>query len=619
MFTDPIANPYNPYAPTLDPARFFGRDEVFAFIRQQLITERRTRAIAIIGQRGIGKTSILLQMNSQLDSRTLVAYVDLSTVRFGEDGGLLVSMADAARDALETVGISTYRLPPAPDGSAADLENWFIETYLDVTLSALHGRRLLFMFDETAALFNALDRGEMSATLPDFLSDLLARDERLDMLFALDSADETRAEAFAPLTDPMLHKRISYLDPDAAEALIRRPSAPFYKLADDAVQAILSLTDGFPYLLHVVNRLLFERSATRDHVGLITLSDVQAILPQAIADADLILRPVWETASLIERRTLAALTALTESGSGKPIRLDEVRAWLINETEEPIDETSLAATLRRLEYSEVIRSFASRRYRFATGLQQQWLMVHGEGGVVESVPAPPRPPPRRTAIPIILLFAVGIGLVFIIGRFATNATNALTAANLSPTLTLGLDIVATQRAVNATNTQLAVPTNTSTYTPTHTATATRTPTSTHTPSNTATATQTVTYTPTHTPTATLTFTLTSTSTTSRTPTPSATSPFTATSTRTFTPSFTVTASHTATATRTFTPAPSSTFTPIFTATFTPSATLTNTSTETITPSLTLTPTDTQTATPRPTALPIATRYLPTAPPLKPTK
>lgn len=595
MFTDPIANPYNPDVPTLDPARFFGRDDAFAFVRQQMIAERRAHAIALIGQRGIGKTSILRQMVYQLDTRILTAYVDLAEVNFLDIGGLLVAMADAARAAMETAGLSTYRLPPTPEDPATDLQKWFAETYLDVTLSALRTRRLLFLFDETASLFRALDHAEVSATLPDFLSELLGHDERMDMLFALDTADETRAESFAPLADPMLHRRVSYLDADASEALTRRPSAPFYKLEDDAVSAILALAGGFPYLLHVVNRLLFERSAARDHLSPITFSDVKAVLPQAISDADPILRPVWENASPNEQRALSALSALTESGGGKLIRLDDVRAWLIHETEEPIDETTLAATLRRLEYQEVIRTFASRRYSFATGLQQQWLIVHGDGGVVEHAPAPPPPPVRRSAFPFIFLIAVGILLVFIIGRYATNAANTFSAANLSPTLTLGLDIIATQHSVDATNTQLAIPTATPTYTPTFTPTYTSTATLTATPTFTLTPSQTLTpsMTPSYAPT--FTFTPSNTPTSTRTPTRTFTPTFTLTPSLTFTPSRTATATATLTATPTFTDTP------------------TDTATATITPSETLTPTDTETPTPLPTVVPIPTRFLPTAP------
>lgn len=606
MYTDSVANPYDPFTPVYDPQHFFGRTDVFSFIQQQLIVEHHPQAVGLIGQRGIGKTSLLLQLPTQLGARTLIAYIDLSRVAYDDAGGLLSAMADAARAAFDVVGISTYRLPPTPDHvSATELESWFAETYLTVTLSALHNnRRLLFAFDETAALFDALDRHEVSADLPDYLSRLLARDERLNMLFTLDSNDEPRADAFAPLADPLLRRRVSYLDSAAAEALTRRPAAPYYQLQDDAVNAIVALTGGSPFLLHVVNRLVFELSELRGHRGLITLADVRSILPNAIAEADALLRPAWEQATSGEQMALAALAALTETSGGRPIQLDDMRGWLLRESETPIDETSLAATLRRLEYREVIRIFASRRYTFAIGLQQQWLLIHGNSPADSAVPPiTSGVPPRRLAVPLVMLVLVGACLVLLIGRLALGAVNTAAAAQ-SPTVTLGLNLAATQHAIDATNTQLAIPTATPTHTATFTATLTNTVTASWTLTHAATFTATATSSPTGT------FSATPTITASYSPSPLPSLTLTPLSSSTLTASPTVTGTNTVTATA------SLTTTPLPTNTLTAPVMLTETATATMipSPSLTATPSDTitQTATSTPTVLPsTAAEQLPT--------
>ncbi len=573
-FTAPSANPYDPLIPAGDPARFFGREDIFAFVRQQLIVEHRRYALALIGQRGIGKTSTLLQMPQHLDGRILIAYVDLSAVQYSDEGGLLPVMADAARAALEAAEISTYRLPPTPaDVSAAALETWFAETYLEVTLSALrNNRRLLFLFDETAALFAALDRNEIKADLPNFLSDLLARDERLNMLFALDSADESRAEHFAPLADPLLHRRLAYLDNAASESLIRVPAAPFYTLKDDAVSAIQTLTGGFPYLLHVVNRVLFERSAARDHRFPVTRGDVQGVLTQAIADADPIFRATWESAPLTEQRVLAALAWVTEAGGGRSIRFDDMRAWLLQATEEPVEETSLAAALRRLEYRETIRVFASRRYVFAAGLQQQWIIVYGNIRPALPTPVAPAIPARRAALPLIGVAIVGVLAVILIGRAALGFAATGNAPPLSPTVTLAVNIADTQSAVDATQTQLALPTATPTRTPTFTRTATNSPTATRT----ITASTTATFTATRT----ASMTATGTASITHTATPSITASATATPILSPTPSILPTIALSSTPTPTLTSTPTSTTTD----------TETSTATETMTPTATATAT-----------------------------
>ncbi len=566
---EPNRNPYDPQRPTTDPALFFGREDVFAFIRQRLIAGRRAQAIAIIGQRGMGKTSVLLQSAYQIESRYLIAYIDLADVRFDEVGGLFAAMADSARQALEDAGLSTYRLPPLPEEPDVDLFKWFSENYLDVTLSALRrNRRLIFLFDETSHLLDAIDRRDIPADIGDTLGQLIAADERMDIIFAVDAEDEPRLEAFAPLSDPLLHKRLGLLDDANAEALIRRPSAPYYEVQSDAVEGILTMAGGHPYLLHVLNGLLWERATSRWPKSAVTLGDVNAVIRQATDEADPILRLTWDHSTPNERRALSALTAMTTANRGMPIRTEDVRLWLLREGDEPLDETALAAALRRLEYREVLRSTANGMYTFTTGLQHQWLVLNGDAQPISASAASPRPPARRLAIPTVLMLSLAVLLALFLGRLATASVGSNSE---TPTVTLDLNIQATQQAVAATQTFLAIPTST------HTSTASWTPTTTFTPTNTPTYTRTATF----------------------TMTPTATEPPTSTGTITpsFTPSITRTPTATRTPTKTATPTRTSTSTPTYT--FTPTLTLTPSitppATVTRTPPLTITPPEFPTA------------------------
>jgi hypothetical protein len=554
MMNETPRNPYDPQRPTTDPAMFFGRDDVFAFIRQNLITGRRAQAMAIIGQRGMGKTSVLMQIVHHVEARYLIAYIDLADVRFDEVGGLFAAMADAARQALETAGLSTYRLPPLPTDPEVDFLKWFSETYLDVTLSAVRGgRRLVFLFDETSRLLDAIDRRDVSEDFHTTLSELLARDDRMDIIFAVDAEDEHRLETFSPLSDPLLHRRLGPLDDTAAKALTRQPSAPFYELEGEATEGVLTMTGGQPYLLHVVNGLLWERAQSRRQrekvigKGTVTLDDVHAVLRQATDEADPVLRMSWVRSTHNERRALSALTALTNANYGLPVRIEDARLWLLRESDELLDETALAAALRRLEYREVLRSSEAGTYTFTSGLQHQWLVLNGDAQPVSAVSTSARPPVRRMVIPVTLLLSVAVLLALILGRLVATPVSG---AQSSPTVTLALDIIATRRAAEATQTFQAMPTFTPSRTPTPTITPTSTPSSSPTPSNTPT--------------------FTSSPTASNTPTISGTPRPSNTPTRTLSPTPSRTPTYTATRTSTITPPPSSTSTP----TITPSPPLT---------------------------------------------
>src|SRR5258706_5942553 len=102
-----IHNPYDPQHPATKPEMFFGRDDIFTFIRQGLITGHRAQGMAIIGQQGMGKTSLLFQVSRHVVARYVTAYVDLSDVHFEVVGALYTHMADAAWLALGVAGLRT--------------------------------------------------------------------------------------------------------------------------------------------------------------------------------------------------------------------------------------------------------------------------------------------------------------------------------------------------------------------------------------------------------------------------------------------------------------------------------------------------------------------------------
>jgi hypothetical protein len=651
-------NPFIPGHPVLDSRLFFGREQVFAFIRQQFIREKKEAGIVLIGPPGVGKTSILMQMPQQLDSRTLISYMDVGAIVPTGALGLLLSIISATRNAFEAAQISTYRLPEVPeDLDLAGLQAWFVATYLDVTLSALRsGRRLVFLWDDLSSLFEDADRsvadesggesGESRLSVVQFsalLYDLLRRDDRIDMIFAVDLADETHLATLPIGADTSRHRRIGYLEPEACEALCRVPPAALYTWSEDALQAALALGGGTPLLLQWLNFFIFEQSAARDHASPIQLDDVRVALPRALRAADDLFQSRWGALGPGGQRVLMALAALTEQSGRRLIRAEELYAWLAQDAAPITDETAIAATLRRLEYSELVRSHASRRYSLASGLFQQWLVIRaGQPPIPPDLPATsadaPEPTGRARPILFVLIAVLVIGAGVLIallstGRFASSGEAAVEPPG-SPTVTLALDIAATRRAHDATATVLARPTQT--FTRTASPTVTRTPTSTATATATMTASATLTATATLTPTSSPSLTGTETQTLTDTAQPSATPPPTGTPSATpgatkspafaagITATLSATPTNTRTPTRTLTPAPSMTLTatpsaspapaptstPTPTLTSTPSSTPTNTntatSTATLTPSLTFTPSR--------TLEPYVTRFLSTSNP-----
>lgn len=556
------ANPYAPDQPCRNPRHFFGRAETFAFLRQALHSDQTP---ILIGGRGMGKTSVLLQLPFQLEARYLTVYLDLADPQLTQSVFAFVSaLIESARAALRTAEPSLY-LPDQPETQdAAVLWRWFTQTHLTPIFDVVRRfQRLIYCLDNAQGLLDSVQRGDLPPDFLDSLGNLCREERRIGLVFAFDAAYELQLAQYALLSEPLNQHRLPPLSDAEATALITQLSAPFYALSSDVVEVLLAQSGGHPYLLQWLCALLWENAALRNFAPP-TLDDISTILPAALQACGALFEGLWESASPNEQAALTALAALTEARRGLPVSLDDLHTWLIRESENAPHLMTLAAALRSLEYRGVVRAVPESAYAFSSGLLYLWLRPQAE---LPSAPiSAERPSFRRAALPIALIALATVALTALIA--ALMGGTPLNSATLPPTQTLALDIEGTQRALALTQTFEALPTNTPTPTLTFTATATHTPSATAT----ATATFTVTRTATDTPTATLTLSATPTLTPSPTASATATSSPTLTPTATATPSPTATPTATATATATLTPSATPTHTPSPTPSATPTAT-----------------------------------------------
>src|ERR687886_1521552 len=91
-------NPYIAGNPVTGPEMFFGREDVFAFVRQALTGKHRDNAIILYGQRRTGKTSVLYQMHRHINAsgaapRYLCIFIDLHGLALDGLDGFLYELA----------------------------------------------------------------------------------------------------------------------------------------------------------------------------------------------------------------------------------------------------------------------------------------------------------------------------------------------------------------------------------------------------------------------------------------------------------------------------------------------------------------------------------------------
>src|SRR5690242_8557131 len=87
-------NPYIAGSPVTGSEMFFGREDVFEFVRRTLIGRHRDHVIILYGQRRTGKTSVLYQMQARLDERYLCIFMDLHGFALQGLAGFLWELAN---------------------------------------------------------------------------------------------------------------------------------------------------------------------------------------------------------------------------------------------------------------------------------------------------------------------------------------------------------------------------------------------------------------------------------------------------------------------------------------------------------------------------------------------
>lgn len=88
-------NPYIAGSPVTGTEMFYGREDVFTFIRRNLIGQHRDTPVVLYGQRRTGKTSVLYQLHRHLDASYRCVFIDLHGLNLRGTGNLLLGVANS--------------------------------------------------------------------------------------------------------------------------------------------------------------------------------------------------------------------------------------------------------------------------------------------------------------------------------------------------------------------------------------------------------------------------------------------------------------------------------------------------------------------------------------------
>ena len=316
-------NPYIAGSPVTDPAMFFGREDIFAWIEQNIAGRYTDNTLVTHGQRRVGKTSVLKQLNRRLPERYVPVFFDFQGRTHTTLDQFLWRLArEIARTLHTRHGIELPR--PERKPFTRDPE-YFAGPFIAQVQEALGGRSLILVFDEFDVLEEPTAKEMLGQDLIPYFSRMMHGAERLNFIFSIGSSGHKLEHMRADYTDffrPALYKKIRFLEPEETRRLIIEPVQGIIKYEPAAVEHIITITSGHPYFTQLVCHELFAQCQRTDdwRVG---VDEVEAALPDVIERGTVNLKFVWDDASDEERYALAALGFL-----GKTSAKGEVHAAL---------------------------------------------------------------------------------------------------------------------------------------------------------------------------------------------------------------------------------------------------------------------------------------------------
>jgi tetratricopeptide (TPR) repeat protein len=368
----PPRNPYIAGKALGDARGFFGREDVFRLV-ETVLSSPDQNSVVLFGQRRIGKTSILLNLDSRLPSPPFVpVYFDLMDRARKPLGDVLYELAATIAQEMN--------LPQPARADFDDEGHGFRERFLPTAYAALGGqKRLVLLFDE----FDVLDvtqeeqlpaKAAARAFFP-YLRALMTNEPRLGFVFVVGRKAEELGIEFKAAFKASRYYRVSVLDEESARALVVLAERDgLLHFADGAVERVLALTARHPYFTQLMCQLLFERAhqsqSAAGSVPTVATADVDAVVPKVLEAGENVFEWIWGGLRLVERVIFSAIASVTDE---QTILTEELLINILQSHGIRILMRAVELAPKTLIEWEMLKQ-ANGGYRFFAELLRRWVV-----------------------------------------------------------------------------------------------------------------------------------------------------------------------------------------------------------------------------------------------------
>lgn len=297
---DTMENPYIIRSPVKEPEGFYGRDKIIREILKD-VARRQMQSRCVIGERKIGKTSLLFQITNSQVQKKYVGEIK-SSIFVTTDITLLPDEPPATffEEWAEDISRASGQLPPAELGYLAFRK--FVE---DVTETGYKIIILLDEFEATASNSN-LDRG--------FFQFLRALTQHYNTAFILFSRtplqyflrEEKFRETFgSPFFNALNISYLRFLKESEAKKLIAEPAQKVGADITEFSDFILERTYYHPFLLQLLSGIVFDLKKSSS-------TDQEKILKEFNIQTEEFFDYLWQHSGSDEQEALKKLSSREE-------------------------------------------------------------------------------------------------------------------------------------------------------------------------------------------------------------------------------------------------------------------------------------------------------------------
>ena len=296
-----ISNPYIAGGPITSEEGFYGRNDVFQFVKDEF--ERGTKCIVFYGGRRTGKTSIAFQIvNGKLGSRYFPIRLSFEEVALTND--IIVAFDKFVKiihNSLEMQGVN-FDIRPFELSRLEDSPFEVFEGFLKTVAETLAGRQLLLLLDEYDVIHDQVRDKNWDPQVIGFWKNLFKNFSHAN--FILVGSQSLFMSYQRPTRDLLditgVYKEISFLTAEETTDLIIGPVEGIMRYDDRAIARVLRLGGGHPYFTQAICKNTFN-VCTETGNEEVSIDDVEEAIGQFNENPPPHMFHLWEEIHPIEK------------------------------------------------------------------------------------------------------------------------------------------------------------------------------------------------------------------------------------------------------------------------------------------------------------------------------